>query len=331
MKYAPHHQLGETPNLVVDGAATLTTVLTLSHWPHSGTPAILRDDLSAQIVFRYLDRPDLHVRVDAVSNNHFDEDGLVGVWAVLHPDEAQARRELLVDVASAGDFGTFTDRTAARVAFALSAYADPDTSPLGPSPFALPYPELVAVLFTELLPRLPEMCDDVARFRDLWEVEDSVLEGGQRALEAGTVAIEEVGPLDLAVVSIPEEWRVRHVHRFTQERAQALHPMAVHNSTRCTRVLLMQGRRYVLQQRYETWVQYQSRRLLPRVDLAPLAARLSEREREGTWRADGVDDITPALSLLDADESSIDPSMFRAEVERFLVEAPAAWDPYDRP
>src|SRR5262249_15011767 len=143
MRYVAYHRLGDAPNLIVDGAANEHTVLTLSHWPGSRTPAALEDDLSAQIVFHYLDRPDLHVGVEVVSNNHFDEDGLVSVWSVLHPREAQTRRELLLDVAAAGDFGTYSDRRAARVAFVLSAYADPALSPLGPATFDLDHPEQV--------------------------------------------------------------------------------------------------------------------------------------------------------------------------------------------
>ena len=86
MHYVPYHRLGNIPNIIVDGAANESTLLTLSHWPQSGTPWALKDDLSAQIVFRYLDQPAFHVAVDAVSNNHFDEDGLISLFALLHPD-----------------------------------------------------------------------------------------------------------------------------------------------------------------------------------------------------------------------------------------------------
>ena len=45
--------------------------------------------------------------------------------------------------------------------------------------------------------------------------------------------------------------------------------------------------RLVLEHRYETWVDYRSRRLAPRVDLAPLLPALQAAERRpGTWRAD---------------------------------------------
>jgi hypothetical protein len=328
MKYVPYHLLSERPNVVVDGAANDHTVLALSHWPHSGTPVELAADLSAQIVLRYLDRPEQHVSADVVSNNHFDEDGLVGVWAMVNPEDAPRRRDLLVDIAAAGDFGTFRDRRAARAAFTISAYADPDQSPLGTAVFGLDYPALVEVLFDELLPRLGDICDRLDDYRPLWEAEDAVLAESEAAIASGAATVEELPALDLAIVTVPDDLDGRRVHRFTQRRTEAIHPMAVHNATDCLRVLVVQGRRCRFHYRYESWVQYVSRRPLPRVDLAPLAARLSERERDGRWQADGVDGITPVMQLVGAEETSIDITTLRAELERHLAAAPPAWNPY---
>src|SRR5438093_8265778 len=101
MRFVPYHELAGAPSVIVDGSGADGTVLTLSHWPRSGTPWPLKDDLSTQIVFRYLKQPELHVAPEAVPNNHFDEDGLAGVFALLHPEQAFAIRPLLEDVASA--------------------------------------------------------------------------------------------------------------------------------------------------------------------------------------------------------------------------------------
>ena len=51
---------------------------------------------------------------ELVSNNHFDEDGLVGVFTLLEPGTALGLRELLIDTARAGDVATYRDRRAAR-------------------------------------------------------------------------------------------------------------------------------------------------------------------------------------------------------------------------
>jgi hypothetical protein len=147
MRFLPYAETTSVPNVIVDGARNVGTVLTLSHWPKSGTPAALKADTSTEIVFNYLDRPDLRVNADVVSNNHFDEDGLVGIFALLQPAAAARHRALLVDVAQAGDFGIFRTRQAARIAFTLSAYSDAGTSPLPRALFELPYPKLTAELY----------------------------------------------------------------------------------------------------------------------------------------------------------------------------------------
>ena len=84
MRYLPHAAASSEPNVIVDGTANDRTLITLSHWRRSGTPADLMADTSTGIVFNYLDRPDLHVPADVVSNNHFDEDG---------PEPPQRRRD----------------------------------------------------------------------------------------------------------------------------------------------------------------------------------------------------------------------------------------------
>lgn len=304
MRYVPYQELGDTPNVVVDGFGTDSTVLTLSHWPRSGTPAELKDDLSTQIVFRYLDRPDLHVDADVVSNNHYDEDGVCGIWALIEPEEALARRDLLSDVASAGDFGTFRSREAARISFVLDAYGD-ERSPLDLSG---PYPEQSAVIHREVLGRMAEILDHPDRHRALWEREDGWLQESLDAIADGRVTIEEVPAVDLAVVTVPEGFEV--------------HQAAVHNATRRFRILELAGRRYRLRYRYESWVVYMSEPVPPRVDLSPLAEELSAEEPGRLrWTFDGVDSITPSLRLGWTQESALAPEDFRARVEQFLGRA----------
>ena len=68
MRFLPYSQIDAVPNVIVDGAPARHTVLTLSHWPKSGTPHELKADTSAEIVFKYLDSPRFHVDADIVSN-----------------------------------------------------------------------------------------------------------------------------------------------------------------------------------------------------------------------------------------------------------------------
>ncbi|HWC40077.1 MAG TPA: DUF6687 family protein [Acidimicrobiales bacterium] len=329
MQFVPAGELADRPNVIADGAALPSTVLTLSHWPHSPTPAGLAEDTSARIAFDYLDHASRWPAAEAVSNDHFDQDGLVSVFALVSPDEARARRAVLEDVAAAGDFATFADRDAARVSFALAAMADPERSPLGSGLLQATYPEQCAGLYEELLGRLPELVDHVERHRWLWQEEDAALAAAEAALAAGDIAIEEVPQLDLAVVSIPAGRPSRLATRFSARRDAACHPAAINNATSALRILIIQGHRYELVYRYESWVKYTSRRPLPRVDLAPLALLLQGEERNGArWSFDGVAALVPSLRLADGHESDVAPARLRETVERFLAAAPPAWDPY---
>ena len=161
MRYLPYAAASSEPNVIVDGTANDRTLITLSHWRRSGTPSDLMADTSTAIVFNYLDRPDLHVAADVVSNNHFDEDGLVGIYALLEPEVAACRRDLLIDVAQAGDFGVFKSRRAARIAFAISAHADPATSPFPRPLFDRPAPQVEEGLYRALLAALPRLLADI--------------------------------------------------------------------------------------------------------------------------------------------------------------------------
>jgi hypothetical protein len=329
LRFVPYDDLGETPNVVVDGAAAASTRLTLSHWPGSPTPPEVRDDLSAQIAFHALDHADWFTDLDVVSNNHFDQDGLASAYALIDPPAARERRALVIDVARAGDFGTFTNRDAARLAMAIADYEDPQRSPLGAAALEGSYEHSTAVLYRELLPRFTEILDHPDRSRALWEAEDAHLGESIDAIERSVVRIDENEAVDLAVVTVPDDWATRATHRFTQEWTEAVHPMAVNNATERLRILLVQGRRYRLELRYETWVMFVSHPVLARPDLRPLATQLTELERDGVqWQANPPGALTPQLGTSAGAESTLAPDVVGAAIAAFLADAPPAWDPF---
>lgn len=332
LHYVPYCDLAAagTPNVIVDGSPTEGTVLCLSHWPGIGSPAPFAADLSAQIAFAYLDAFDHHHGAEAASNNHFDQDGLVGVFALTQPDVARARRGLLVEIARAGDFAVTTSRAAARVSMVLSAYADPARSPL-----SLPdddYDVATALLYEEMLGRLPEVCDRPEAYRSLWEDEDATLADSEAALASGAVVIGEEPALDLAVVEVSATAPEGGGHRFGGQWAAGLHPMAVYNATERGAVLTARGHHYEFVYRYESWVQFRSRAVRPRVYLAPLAARLTEAEADAggdaSWIASPVSALTPTLAPRDDAASVLSLERVRALLRAHLHTAAPAWDPY---
>jgi hypothetical protein len=169
-------------------------------------------------------------------------------------------------------------------------------------------------LYLAILPRTGGLLADPERYRFLWSPEWARVEADIALLDSGEAAIEDRPEADLAVVRAP----------------RPLHDMAVHPRTPRTRVLTATpDGTLVLRHRYETWVVYASRRLAPRVDLAPLLPRLQALERNpGAWRFDGVEPIRPRLYLGDptgrAVPSSIDAERLADELARFLARRAAA-------
>jgi hypothetical protein len=331
-EYVPYHLLDGRPNVIVDGSATDGTVLTLSHWPNSPCPPGLGRDLSAEMAFAYLEHLDLHAGATAVSNNHFDQDGLVSLFALTQPEVASARRELLIDLARAGDFATYSRRESARASMVISAFADPARSPLGPAPDD--YSQWTSLLYQELLPRVTEICERVEGYRDMWDDEDATLDASEEAIASSRVHIEEDPILDLAVVRVPTDAPNAGGHLFAGDWRMGLHPMAINNATGKFTLLVLTGSRYALYYRYESWVQYRSSRPRARVDLTPLVGELnSEETSAGTWAASKVSAISPQLCLRgDADgsesESGIAPERFVEMAKAHLATAAPAWDPY---
>lgn len=328
LRYAGYAASAEVPNIVVDGAPNPGTVLAITHWPGYPTPPGLEADLSAQMAYRYLDHPPPHPPAEVVTNNHFDQDGLVAVHALAGRPGAEASglsearlRELLIDVAAAGDFDTYRHRDAARAAMALAAWSDPDRSPLGAQLQALGWAEQTTLLYEETLGLLVPLALHPERHRALWADDDARLTATEQALAAGTITVAERPDLDLAVVTITTR------SRGDDDPFAGVHPYAVNNATGAFRQLWVRPPWYRYTDRYETWIQYRSRRPLPRVDLRPLAERLTGLGPGGTtWRADAPGSITPTLEP--DGPSDLDPVTVEAELTAHLRTAPPAWDPY---
>lgn len=327
LRFVPEHAIAGIPNVVVDGAPNPDTVLTLSHWPGAPTPPSLREDLSAQIAFRALEQPELFDGVEAVTNNHFDQDGLVSAFTLLYPDLALPRREQLVDIARAGDFGTFESRDSARVAMVIAALDDDLRSPLNDDVLSAPYPQRCGAMYEWALPRLLDIIDHLDEWSRLWADEDAHLEASLAAIARGEAWIEEFPEVDLAVVTMPPIWSPKPTSRFTVARDDRLHPMAVANSTGCMRVAMIDAGGCSLELRYETWVMHVSRRLAPRPDLRVLAQLLNDREGEGKWVADAPGALTPRLHR-ERGAGTLAPDEFVSLARQFLSTAPPAWDPF---
>ncbi|HLI44232.1 MAG TPA: DUF6687 family protein [Acidimicrobiales bacterium] len=327
-RFRPVEEVVHLPHVMVDGAPLPASAVTLSHWPQSTTPPELARDLSVQIAFAYLGLerapsscpPRLRTLLaagsgaEAVTNDHYDEDGLMSVLTLVDPELALEHEELMVAVAACGDFGVLPRdpelaARAATAAFAIGPLAD---SLVGAVAGA-------GERYLAVLPSARELLANPGRFEALVADELASLSISQATLSGGKVELDEDHALDLAVIEVPGAG---------SGGGQELHPVALRSATGCSRLLVISGSRVWLELRYESWVRYVSRRVPLRPDLAPLAAELSSLEPGGVrWMAEGVGAIVCRLEPEDG-STDLAPSEVVARVRAHLARAPGAWDPF---
>jgi hypothetical protein len=313
MRYVPYGpELEQLPNVIVDGRGNQATVLVLSHWPRNRTPPELKADSSTEIVLKYLRSPErerYRGGAEAVSNNHYDVDGLMSLWAMLEPDAALERAELLIAAGECGDFDRWSGEQATKVTCALYGMETLRSSPIRQGLAGIrDFLERTAFLYRETLPLVPQLLDGIGRFEEYWRDEYAKVEAGREVFARGEASVEEVAELDLAVFDLPHE----------------VHDMALYEQTQCSRVaLVMAGHRYQVRYRYESWVELQSRRPPPRIDLRPYADLLQTFEgNAGDWAADDVRRSLPRMRLRGPEggtsPSSITPGLFLRLLASYL-------------
>jgi hypothetical protein len=326
MRYVPFGpELEQTPNVIVDGRGNDATVLVLSHWPRNRTPPELKADSSTETVINYLRSPErerYRAGAEAVSNNHFDVDGLMSVWAMMEPEAALERAGLLVATGECGDFDRWSGEQATKVTCALYGLESLPSSPVRRGLAGKrDYLERTAYLYNETLPLVRGLLDGADAFEEYWRAEYEKVEAGRALFARGDATVQEFEELDLAVITLPHP----------------AHDMALYEQTERSRVaLVMEGHRYQVRYRYESWVELQSRRPPPRIDLQPFAGLLQTFEgNPGDWVADEVYRTLPRLRLRGPEggtsPSSITPGLFVRTLMQYLREnasnAELLWTP----
>ena len=325
--FVPFAQLRQQPTIVVDSVGN-GAALTLAHWRGAATPEPLRDDTSAGSVLRALHRPDAPgMEARAVTANHFDIDGFVGVWSLLHPDLARQHEPLLRLVATLGDFREIDfANPLADHALKLVCWLNAEEKARFYEPFGAPArrrreDEASAEKFAWFLPRFAEMLTHPAAGRAAWEPEYDRVQAAVAVVRSPATLLRRYPEIGLVTVQTPQPQPY----------------YALFGPTAGTDIVLSQynGQRYELEYKYTTWIDLASRPTLPRLALAPLVQRLNELETSGRqWAADGITDTGPLLRLAgrklskaeryaDPDgrpiyASSIAPAVFEREVVAFL-------------
>lgn len=293
---APALQLGfagrsgcPLPHLSVDGMTSAGP--NLSHWPGNRTPAVWKADLSTGIALRFA-RAEAAAQaaflgdVSIVCNDHYDTDGFGSLLAILRPDVAFPREEVLLAAAATGDYGTWQswrgfaiDRTIARLATAASPVAGAFQGVTDPD-------ELSLRRYEWLLEHAESVLDQIGQFRALY-ADDMALVQEELAAGLGGAVERQAWP-DLGFAALTT--------RGDRQR------MTLNTLAGAYRVLHVRraadGLCYRYHDRTESWFELVTIQPPARRDLRPLATRLAllEPARDGAaWTADPPTEPIPEL------------------------------------
>jgi len=263
--------------LYVDG--TEAGFRSLSHWPGNSTPAALKHDLSTGIALAWArlspaERRALLGPVEDVANNHYDTDGALSAFTLLHPDEALRREAAMLAAAATGDFSVWKGEAALAVDLTVMNLTRSPASPLAGLAGA-PDRQRHAAGYEWLLEHLGAVLDDPFAHRALWDERHARVVADVRRIEQGTgVSTKAFREHDLALVSSD-----RPISSIGLNLAAG----------DATRVLLVlpsaDGFRYLFRYRVESWFELVTRHPPRRAPLQGVVAALDHAEDQAARRA----------------------------------------------
>jgi len=277
------------PHLSVDGMTASGP--NLSHWPGNRTPRRWKADLSTGIALRFArasaaEQEAFLGDAEFVVNDHYDTDGFGSLLAVLRPEIAFAREELLLAAAATGDYGSWQTWRGFAIDRIVANLASPQ-SPIAGAFTGIADPELLSLQrYAWLVEHATAVLDRTGQFAVLYADEMARV---QHEIERGLAGDLERRHLAALGFSVLTSRGARH--RVTLNTlAAAFRVLHVQNET--------DGPRYRYHDRTESWFELVTFQPLLRVDLRPLAATLAASEPPhggASWNADPPSAPIPEL------------------------------------
>ena len=181
----------------------------LSHWPGNTTPGPFRADLSTEIALLWAEKdPSERIEIlgpfDLLANNHYDTDGALSAFAVLSPEEALPRRDLMVRAAATGDFALWCGKDALAVDLSVMHLTKSPKSPLAEQlDGILDDTERWSLGYAWLFEHLPEILDDPFTLKPLWEERfEKIIADISRVEKGEGLTVKPYPESDLAVVTV---------------------------------------------------------------------------------------------------------------------------------
>lgn len=310
-----HSGLDGVPKLSVDG--TVSNSVHFSHWKGNETPAQLKADTSTEIVLNLVDAPnrnELTRGIELVTNNHFDTDGVLSVWAVLTGQRALELREKLIPAAEAGDFSEFTNENAVRASIAIQGSDQPTPGDESGSPLACQLAgenvEDDARAYDLVLPEVERLLTKTDEYEPLWRSAWEKIATAMESFERGASEVVEFDDAGISLVTLaPDVFSpsgfnpTRHAAPYTAISRYAKGRLFLITTP------LKNGWAYRIDYPYYSWAETIVRPRIHRGDFSQLLAELNQLEPEGdgVWKLDNSE-MTSAIKFLGAD-GMLAPSM----------------------
>lgn len=281
MEFVSYHLADASQCIMVDGQ--LTGAFPLSHWRGSNIHSHLADDTSAAIVLNAIQQQIPQLNLAQVTANHYDIDGLVGVWSLLHPEEAIKFDVLLRHIALIGDFREVDSDNpqslqALKIVLALNRLEkELFYPPFGEKQEA----DACVAKFQTFIPEFTAFLHDTDAYNQ-WKLDwEETLHGIAMAKQA---TVKHLSSIRLTVIELAEPLPYYAFTWLAKDSDMIL--------------TIYPGNRYELEYRYTTWVDAAKRKVFPRMHPEPLAQILNELENSThRWMVEDIMDTGPILRL----------------------------------
>src|SRR4051812_37199936 len=196
------------PKLSVDG--TVDNAIHFSHWQGNETPASVKADTSTETVLNVVaapNRQELTRSIELVTNNHFDTDGLLSVWAMLTGERALPLRDKLIAAAEAGDFSEMSAIDGVRASIVIQGSDSPidkSGSPLVAKLAGHPVAD-EAESYLLALPHVADVIQHTDKYEGLWRENWQRIETALDSFAKGASTVEEYSDIDLSLVTLARD------------------------------------------------------------------------------------------------------------------------------
>jgi hypothetical protein len=277
-------------------------------------------------------REELTQGIELVTNNHFDTDGVLSVWTVLHGDRAMTLPEKLIAAAEAGDFSELSTEDGVRASIVIQGSDSPlDNSG---SPLAR---QLAGAAVTDdarayelVLPQVERVLTKTGEYEPLWRDAWERIALALDSFAKGTSRVDEDHEAGLSVITLaPEIFSAsgfkptRHSAPFTAISHHA------HGELFLIATPLDDGWAYRIDYPYYSWAETIERPKIRRRHLSQLMNQLNHLEKHSSakWRLDSSE-LASAAKFSDAQGklavSDIRPDIVVTQLRNALLEASIA-------